>query len=29
VVPRAVAIVETMTALVLLDLALRQQVRGG
>jgi chorismate synthase len=29
VVPRAVPIVETMTALVLLDLALRQQVRGG
>ena len=29
VVPRAVPIVETMTALVLLDLALRQQVRNG
>ena len=29
VVPRAVPIVETMAALVLLDLALRQQVRGG
>ncbi|TFG89249.1 MAG: chorismate synthase, partial [Gemmatimonadales bacterium] len=28
VVPRAVPIVETMAALVLLDLALRQQVRG-
>ena len=29
VVPRAVPIVEAMTALVLLDLALRQQARGG
>jgi len=28
VVPRAVPIVETMAALVLLDLALRQQARG-
>jgi chorismate synthase len=28
VVPRAVPIIETMTALVLLDLALRQQARG-